>query len=429
MTKKTMNLIYKRHKNLIVSFIKNIQFRIFGLGISFLIVLLINRFFGVATFGEYSLIITISQASTILVTFGIPNTLIKIIGNGNYDYPAAKKILIKGCKITLLFALIPMLFFYLGSYFLSHSIFKNVNLYTYFLVIAVSIPLFVVHEIFVYFFIATKSFLKFNLFMFVVPNVLLIGFLVLFHFLEKGTYFTFLAFTLSIFITVIIEIITIFDWKPKDKVEVQSTKELLKTASPLFFSGFLMYLLNATSIIILGLMVNEKQLGVYNIAFKIANLGLLIIVSISTITTPKIAQLFGEKNLEELKKTVQNATKLISILTIPLVLVVIIFNQLILSLFSPEAIVGGNVLIILISGVLVNAITGNGDQILNMTNNQDILRNITFICFILNVIMNIILISFYGILGAALASLFTNLVLNILCVYFIKKKLGFYTLF
>ena len=424
-----MNLIYKRHKNLIVSFIKNIQFRIFGLGISFLIVLLINRFFGVATFGEYSLIITISQASTILVTFGIPNTLIKIIGNGNYDYPAAKKILIKGCKITLLFALIPMLFFYLGSFFLSHSIFKNANLYTYFLVIAVSIPLFVVHEIFVYFFIATKSFLKFNLFMFVVPNVLLMGFLVLFHFLGKGTYFTFLAFTLSIFITVIIEIITIFDWKPKDKVEVQSTKELLKTASPLFFSGFLMYLLNATSIIILGLMVNEKQLGVYNIAFKIANLGLLIIVSISTITTPKIAQLFGEKNLEELKKTVQNATKLISILTIPLVFVVIIFNQLILSFFSSEAIVGGNVLIILISGVLVNAITGNGDQILNMTNNQNILRNITLICFILNVVMNIILISFYGILGAALASLFTNLVLNTLCVYYIKKKLGFYTLF
>jgi O-antigen/teichoic acid export membrane protein len=112
-----MNLIYKKHKNLIVSFVKNIQFRIFGLGISFLIVLLVNRFFGVGTFGEYSLVMTISQLCTLFVTFGIPNTLIKIIGNGNYNYPAAKKILIKGLKITLLFALIPMFFFILEDIF------------------------------------------------------------------------------------------------------------------------------------------------------------------------------------------------------------------------------------------------------------------------------------------------------------------------
>lgn len=424
-----MNLIYKKHKNLIVSFVKNFQFRIFGLAISFLIVLLINRLYGVATFGEYSLVITISQVCTLFVTFGIPNTLIKVIGNGNYNYATAKKILIKGCKITFLFAVIPMLFFYFGSYFLSNTLFKNVNLCKYFLIISISIPLFVAHEIFVYFFIATKNFFRFNMFMFVVPNVFLICFLILFHFINKGEYYTFLAFSLSIFFTVIIEIFTIFEWKPKEEVLVQSTKELLKTASPLFFSGFLMYLLNGTSIIILGLMVDEKQLGIYNIAFKIANLGLLIIVSISTITTPKIAQLFGEKNFEELQKTIQNATKLISVLTIPLVLVVIIFNQLILSFFSSEAIVGGNILIILILGVLVNAIAGNGDQILNMTNNQHILRNITFICFVSNVVLNIVLISFYGILGAALAGLFTNLLLNFLCVYFIKKKLGFYTLF
>lgn len=424
-----MNLIYKKHKNLIVSFVKNIQFRIFGLGISFLIVLLVNRFFGVGTFGEYSLVMTISQLCTLFVTFGIPNTLIKIIGNGNYNYPAAKKILIKGLKITLLFALIPMVFFYFGGHFLSHSIFKNENLYKYFLVIALSIPILVAHEIFIYFFIATKNFFKFNLFMFVIPNILLIAFLILFHFLGKGQYFTFLAFSLAIFFTVFFEIITVFEWKPKENVEVQSTKMLLKMATPLFFNGFLLYLLNGTSIIILGLMVDEKQLGIYNIAFKVANLGLLIIVSVSTITTPKIAQLFGENNFIDLKKTIQNATKLISILTIPLVLIVLIFNRTILSFFSPEAINGANVLIVLIIGVLVNAMAGNGDQILNMTDNQSILRNITLICFISNIAISIGLTLFYGILGAAFASLFTNLLLNFLCVFYIKKKLGFYTLF
>ena len=422
-----MNQLYIKHKKLLHSFVQNFQFRIFGLALSFLIVLLINRFFGVATFGEYSLIFTISQACTLLVTFGIPNTLIKIIGNGNYNYLAAQKLLIKGFRITLLLALIPMLFFYIGASFLSYSIFKNANLYMYFLIISLSIPLFVVHEICVYFFIATKNFFRFNMFMFIVPNVLFVGFLFLFHFLNKGLYFTFLAFSLAILCTVIAEMLIVFKWKPKGIVQVLSTKELLKTASPFFVSGFLMYLLNWTSIIILGLMVNQKELGIYNIAFKIANLGMLIIVSISTIITPKIAQLYGENNFEELKKTIQAATRLVSILTIPAVIIIIVFNKMILSFFSPEAIVGGNALIILILGILINAMAGNGDQILNMTNNQNILRNIILICFISNVLLCIVLISFYGILGAAIASLFTNLLLNILCVYYIKKKLGFYT--
>ncbi|URM37884.1 oligosaccharide flippase family protein [Flavobacterium anhuiense] len=424
-----MKLIDKKHKNLIASFVKNFQFRIFGLAISFLIVLLINRFFGVATYGAYALVVTITQICTLFITFGIPNTLIKVIGNKNYNYLEAKNLLLKGCKIVLLFAIFPMIFFYFGSHFLADTVFKNTDLYIYFLIIALSIPFFVVHEIFVYFFVATKKFFNFNLFFFVIPNILLIGFLSLFHFLGKDSYFTILAFSLSIFFTVLIEIITIFKWKSDKNLEVQSTGELLKTASPLFFSGFLIYLLNATSVVILGLMVNEKDLGIYNLAFKIANLGLLIIVSISTITTPKIARLFGENKHEELKITIQNATKLISILTIPLVLVVIIFNQLILSFFSSEAIAAGNILIILILGVLVNAMSGNGDQILNMTNNQHILRNITLICFVSNVMANVALISYYGILGAALAGLFTNLLLNFLCVYYIKKKLGFYTLF
>ena len=423
-----MNQIYLKHKKLIDSFVQNFQFRIFGIALSFLIVLLINRFFGVATFGEYSLIFTISQACTLFVTFGIPNTLIKIIGNGNYNYLAAKKLLLKGCKITLLFALIPMLVFYFGAHFLSFSIFKNTNLYLYFLVISLSIPLLVIHEIFVYFFIATKNFFRFNMFMFIVPNILFVVFLFVCHVFKKGAYYTSLSFSLAILLTVIAEIVLVFEWKPKETVEVQSTKELLRTASPLFLSGFLMYLLNWTSIIVLGLIVDEKQLGIYNIAFKIANLGMLIIVSISTIITPKIAQQYGENNFTELKKTIQNATRLIAILTIPVVVLVVIFNQMILSFFSNEAIVGGNALIIMILGVLINAMAGNGDQILNMTNNQNILRNITLVCFLANVVMCVILIHFFGILGAAFASLFTNLLLNILCVYYIKKKLGFYTL-
>jgi O-antigen/teichoic acid export membrane protein len=424
-----MNVPSASFKKIISSSGVNFIFRIFGLFTSFLTTIIITRLFGLGVYGNYSLVFTIAQATALLFTLGIPNTLIKIIGNHNFTYSKAKKLLIKGLKVALLLSLFPVLFFYFGAGFLSNKVFDNPKLINYFLIITFSLPLFIVHEIFLYFFIATKNFLKFNLFMFVVPNVLLLLFLFGFYFLDKSGHYTFLAFALAIFLTVIAATITIFEWNPAKEELSFTTIELLKTASPLLFSGLLLYLLNWTDVIILGIMVDDTQLGIYNIAFKVGSVGFLIIVSVSTIITPKMAQLYGENNMEELKKLTHNSTRLIAALSIPIVGIVIVFSKYILSFFGPEAVLGSSTLIIVSLGVLFSAMAGNVDQLLNMTNNQTILRNITVVCFFINVIFNVILIPIYGIKGSALASLITNVLINILCMYYIKKRLGFYTLF
>ena len=149
----------------------NFLFRIFGLGTSFFTTIIITKLFGINTFGNYSLIFAIAQIAALFFTLGIPNTLIKIVGNENFNYLQAKELLKNGLKGSLLFSIIPMLIFYFGSDFFSETIFNNIQLKNYFLIIAIATPLFIVHEILLYFFIATKNFMKYNLFMFVLPNV------------------------------------------------------------------------------------------------------------------------------------------------------------------------------------------------------------------------------------------------------------------
>ena len=124
-------------KKLISSSGVNFIFRIFGLGTSFLTTVLITRFFGVGTFGDYSLVFALSQIIALLFTLGIPNTLIKIIGNNNFTFSQAKKLLIKGLKGSLILSIIPILFFYFGSTFLSESIFHNTQLVNYFLIVSI----------------------------------------------------------------------------------------------------------------------------------------------------------------------------------------------------------------------------------------------------------------------------------------------------
>lgn len=424
-----MNLLSNNFKKLISSSGINFIFRIFGLATSFFTTVLITRLFGITTFGNYSLVFTISQAAAIIFTLGIPNTLIKIIGNHDFSYLQAKKLLIKGIKGVLLFSTIPVLIFYFGDEFISESIFSNIELKKYFVIVTISLPLFILHEIFLYFLIATKNFMKYNLFMFVVPNVLLIGFLYLFFYFQKGGHYSFMAFAIAIVVTVALEVLLIFEAKPQ-KVRIHlRTLGLLKTATPLMFSGLFLYLMNWTNTIMLGIMTDSEQVGIYNIAYKVGSVGFLVIVSVSTIMTPKMAELYGKGDVNELKKLIHNSTRLIAILSAPIVLLLIFFSKFILSFFGTEVIDGNTTLIIVSLGVLFSAIAGNVDQILNMTNNQNVLRNITIICFFINILLSYFLIPGYGIEGAAMASLVTNVLINVLCVYYIKKKLGFYTLF
>ena len=118
----------------------NFMFRIFGLGISFVVMIFITKWFGLGTYGNYSLVFTISQAAAMIFALGIPNAMVKIVGNEGLDFKQAKKLLLKGVKITLLLCLVPMLFFLLGSGFLSGYVFKNTP-QNYFLIVSISLPL------------------------------------------------------------------------------------------------------------------------------------------------------------------------------------------------------------------------------------------------------------------------------------------------
>ena len=402
-------------------------FRLFGLGTSFLVTMLISRLFSVGIFGNYSLAFTIAQATALVFALGIPSALVKIVGNNSYTYLQAKKLLIKGLKITLVFSIVPIMFFFFGAGFLSETIFKSDVLSNYFVVICLVLPLFIFHELFLFFFISVKKFKLYNVFMFGLPNLLLLSFLYLFYTLKMPEYYTFIAFAISMLIVVITEAFMVFEIKPKIVDTPLSSAALVKTAWPLLFSGLMLYLLNWTDLIMLGMMVDEDEVGIYNIAYKIGTLGFLVIVTVNIIMMPKMAELYGKGDLSGLKKFIHKSTRLIIFTTLPIVACIVGLSGYILSFFGEEAIAGQSTLIIISAGILFSAMCGNTDQILNMTGNEKVFRNITVVCFLANISLNYLLIPVYGINGAAIASVITNALLNVISLFYMKKRLGFYT--
>jgi len=159
------------------------------------------------------------------------------------------------------------------------------------------------------------------------------------------------------------------------------------------------FLINWTDVLMLGSFSTEENVGIYNAAFKVGMIVYIIIISMSIVIGPKVTEAYESKNFSELKKIIQKATQLITFVTLPIVLLIIIFSEYLLSYFGNAFIAGKTVLIIIAISTFISAVCGNVDLILNLTNNKKLVFYINIFVFLINLILNYFLIPTYGING------------------------------
>lgn len=404
-------------------------FRMLGMGLSFYIIDLVSNAYNVDTYGNFSLVQSTILVLTMIFTLGIQNVLIINVATTNPDdYSAQLNILFKAIKLILFTSIIPIIVIYFFSKFIAINIFSKEILQHDFKNIAHFLLPFLLHEIILYFFVARKKFISFGLFMFVLPNMFFILSVIICKKVLIQNLNVTLLYGLSFLITFLIEIIYIY--KPfKIISNVISYKEIMKNALPMMSSGLLLLLLNTTNVFMLGIMSTSKSVGIYNASYKIGLLVLLVLASVNLIIGPKIAELYHKNKIAELKKIIHQSTYFTAIITLPIVLFLLVFNKDLLAILGNNYQEGSTVLIITIIASFFSAVSGNVDQILNMSNNQNILLRINLICLVINILLCYILIPKYNIVGAAIASMFSTILMNLICNIYIKKKLGFFTFF
>jgi O-antigen/teichoic acid export membrane protein len=235
-----------------------------------------------------------------------------------------------------------------------------------------------------------------------------------------------IAYNLSIVLNVVLALFLIFRKGKYEVVQIKSRK-ILNKSLPMMISGFFIMLLSWTDILIMGKYETEENIGIYNAAFKVGTLALFVINATGVIILSDISKHYNDKNFLRLKKIINKTTQITILLTLPIVLFIFFFGKEMLSLFGNDFKKGYLALIIIATGAFFNSITGNVDQILNMTGNEQKVIRVMFVGFVLNILLNFMLIPNYGYVGAAFASFVVNIVVNTIFVIVIRKKLGFYT--
>lgn len=400
--------------------------KLIAMPITFFAYWFIPNKFGEADLGLFTLALTILQVSYLIFALGLPHAFLAFTGSFENDY-LKKGFLLKSSLIALVVSLIPFCILFFGSGFIASTIFKKEDFSVFLSITAVAIPFMILHEILCYFFISIGKHFIYSLLLFIIPNVLFSIFLVVFSELNLPSYSVFLSYVLGFFITVIIGYLLAFLKELKFIIPNISTYNILKKSFPMMVGTIFLLLLNWTDVLMLGRLETEENIGIYNIAFKLGYLTLFFVTAMGSVIIADVSEKYNLKDFYGLKKTINRATQLTIVLTLPIALLLIFFSSFFLSFFGEEFIQGKWALILITLGALFNAMTGNVDQILNMTGNEITVRNIMFIGFLANVVLNFILIPSYGYEGAAFSSLLVNVIVNSIFVIVIKKKLGFFT--
>ncbi|MCK4440884.1 MAG: polysaccharide biosynthesis C-terminal domain-containing protein, partial [Sulfurovaceae bacterium] len=172
---------------------------------------------------------------------------------------------------------------------------------------------------------------------------------------------------------------------------------------------------------------SEADVGIYSVVVKLVSLTSITLVAVNSIVAPKFSEFYSKGDMSGLKKVAQSSTKIIFFTTLPIIVILSLFPKFILGIFGEKFIIGVTALWILMFGQFINAVSGSVGYILIMTGKQILFNKIILLTSLLNIALNYILIYKYGIIGAAISTMISLSLLNILPFIFVRYYYGFYS--
>lgn len=204
--------------------------------------------------------------------------------------------------------------------------------------------------------------------------------------------------------------------------ESVSKKEVFLKSYPIAISGMALFLLMSFDIMFLKKYRNDETVAFYSVGVKVMTIISIIILSINITVSTKIAEHFASYDKEQLAKILRNSARSICAITLPVVLLISLFSEQVLSCFGHQYIAAKEAFLILIIGQGICSMFGAAPVYLNMTGKQHVFQIILIVAVIINFVLNRLLIPVYGMTGAAIAFVSSSFFWNFVVAVFIYKK-------
>lgn len=243
---------------------------------------------------------------------------------------------------------------------------------------------------------------------------------------EVPVYVQFIAIILS-------AALSFFVWKniSSNKLEYSKTvfelKSIIALAKPMLGTLILQMVIAWMGLLMLGSLFTEREAGIYSAIAKVATITNLSVLVINSISMPKLTEAFVKNDTASMQTILRFSVRVICLLSVPVICILLFFPKFIFNLFGSDFEGFDSSLYIMVGAQIFVAITGLPAQLLNATDKQNVLRNITLFATIINVALCLAFIPKYSIAGAALATAASQLFVNMASAIAAYKFFGLKT--
>ena len=238
---------------------------------------------------------------------------------------------------------------------------------------------------------------------------------------------SFAAATGIVFILVVVPVISRLLQHKQDVYEPDALR-VKQLSRRLLTMQMAAYFTNWSGVLVVGLFLATDQVAGLNVAQRLAQIVVFFLIAFNGVIAPRFAKLNANGDMVGLRKLAQRSANLLTLATLPVVLVTVIWGKLILAVFGEQYIAAYPLLVIIMAGQLINALTGSVGFLLNMTNHEQIMRNIVVTSSVITVLVSIIATTLFGVVGAASALTLGLVINNLTAAYFVFKYFGFVTI-
>ena len=201
------------------------------------------------------------------------------------------------------------------------------------------------------------------------------------------------------------------------------TREWLMFAVPMLMIVGTQVIMSNTDVIMIGMIKDTSQSGIYSAAARLATLVSVSLVFVNLVLTPYISEYFHNERRKELQHFISLAARIAALFAVPLFFVLMIYGKYVLGFFGSEFKNGYYSLVILITGQLVNVLSGSVGYIMIMTGEQKQAAYVLAGSAGLNIFLNFLLIPAFGIEGAAVATTVSLILWNVVLIFYIKRRM------
>lgn len=217
--------------------------------------------------------------------------------------------------------------------------------------------------------------------------------------------------------------IKIPDWK-RVRLSQVDHHEIYNTTLPLWLVVISQQLNQWAAQFISSTYVPEEQLALLAIAMRLSLVIAMMLTAVNMVVSPKFAAQFHKEDFEGLEATLTQSLKLLAVVSLLVFFLIIFVGDDILKRFGDQYVDANSLLLILVCGQIVNAITGPSGKLLMMSGFEKDVRNSSIVVAALGVIVAYVLTAKLGITGAAVSVALTIATQNMAFAYLVKHRLG-----